>query len=65
MVYHTHVNPNHMVYRQGVIYHFLGVIYHIRTFQMNPSRTGLRPPAGQGPARGRESRGWSSGTAFR
>ena len=39
MVYHTHVNPNHMVYRQGVIYHFLGVIYHIRTFQMRAARS--------------------------
>ena len=25
MVYHNHMNPYHMVYTQGVIYHFLGV----------------------------------------
>jgi hypothetical protein len=34
MVYNTHVNPYHILYHKGVIYHFLGVIYHIRTFQM-------------------------------
>ena len=34
MVYHTHMNPYHTRYYKGVIYHFLGVISHIRTFQM-------------------------------
>jgi hypothetical protein len=35
MVYHTHVNQYHILYHKGVIHYFLGVIHHIRTFQMS------------------------------
>jgi hypothetical protein len=55
MVYHSHVDPHHTLYHKGVIYHFLGVMYHISTFQMpgaRASQLASEPPSHAGSAAG-------------
>jgi hypothetical protein len=53
MVYHSHVDPHHTLYHKCVIYHFLGVMYHISTFQMpgpGARASQLEPPSHAGSA---------------